>query len=1007
MPPPTPRFEVGQRVMFSANPQQRGAVTYVHGVSGGHAYYDVRRDDGGEQTVGEHELREEVVARSAWDLLANNAFGSHAEFGIATTVHKVRNTANNTISSLRASRTLFKPYQYKPLVKFLASDVQRILVADEVGLGKTIEAGHILLELRGRKRLRNALVVCPKSLQTNWQVELRERFNVELKVYESARDLAADIRHDANRAHRSVFGIVTYAKCRNEGFQEALAETGYLFDVLICDEAHRLRNRGTLRYGALTRLVQHAEAVAFLTATPIMNGEEDLFNLVRLLDPDRYPNLEVFQNAIAQNRPFIRALRSLNRGEPLGEIAAELHGAEVQSSITIGEEYRFEQSDTVGELFAGDPLYERARKRMLGGADTPSVRASVQFDLSELNSLNHLYTRTRKREVATEGRIAQRNPHRLRVSLTPKERALYDEVSEQYGGLGVIQHKRMVTSSIVAYHTPKAELAAGRYRRDIPDSKFEAFRGVLDEVVGRRGKKAIVFSTFRDTLRYLEIKLEEMGLRTETIHGGVDDRAERVARFAADPDVAVLLSSEVGREGLNMQFCDVVINYDLPWNPMRVEQRIGRVDRIGQASPVINVYAFTIAGTIEERIYERLLEKINVFSEALGDLEEILSEDDSLTKRIEDLEQELYRTKLTEAEQDRRIDEVALAVERQRLDLERIEEGLTDAIVNDAHFRNEIERIVSNRRYLTPGEVRGLTASLFRTALPTLSLVESGSGRYEVRSTGSHVDALLEFVEEYKDPASENPELEVLYRKFKQRHWGRRSIAVTFDQEAAYAAAGDTFVNSYHPLVNAAANFFEREGYHLNQAFQLGLDRRHLGEGVDLDRGDYVLVVYKLRLEKETVHGPRSPEYIHAVLVDLNDEEPVVADEGVADHVLGRLQLHAERLPDPVDFDADVVDLVRRPVARVIMQKQEELRGDEEVRLESSAWRRRMQQEQYYENQILRRRELLSQGRGIRDILVREVERLEGELAAVHSRAEAWRVNPSNEIVSVNHLQVF
>ena len=1007
MAAPAPLFEVSQRVMFAANPQQRGAVTFVHGLNGGHVYYDVRRDDGGEQTVGEHELRAEVVARSAWDLLAQNVFGSHAEFGIATTVHKVRNTANNTISSLRASRTLFKPYQYKPLVKFLASDVQRILVADEVGLGKTIEAGHILLELRGRKRLRNALVVCPKSLQTNWQVELRERFNLELKVYDSARDLAADVRHDVNRAHRSVFGIVTYEKCRNKQFQEALAETGYLFDVLICDEAHRLRNRSTLQHAALARLVQHAEAVAFLTATPIMNGEEDLFNLVRLLDPDRYPNLEVFQNAIAQNRPFIRALRSLNRGEPLGAIAAELHAAEVHSSITIGEEYRFEQSDTVGGLFADDPLYERARKRMVGGEDTPSNRAAIQHDLSELNSLNHLYTRTRKREVATDGKIAQRSPHRLRVDLTPTERALYDEVSERYGGLGVIQHKRMVTSSIVAYHTPKDELAAGRYRADIPDSKFEAFRGVLDEVVGRRGKKAIVFSTFRDTLRYLEVKLAELGIGTETIHGGVDDRAERVARFASDPRVDVLLSSEVGREGLNMQFCDVVVNYDLPWNPMRVEQRIGRVDRIGQTSPVINVYTFTITGTIEERIYERLLEKINVFSEALGDLEEILSEDDSLAKKIEGLEQDLYRTELTEAEQNQRIDEVALAVERQRLDLERIEEGLTDAIVNDAHFRNEIERIVSNRRYLTPEEVRDFVANLFRRALPTLSLAAGEPGRYEVRSTGPDVNALFEFIEANKDDAASNPELEVLYRKFKQRHWGRRSVAVTFDQEAAYAAREDVFVNSYHPLVNAAANYFEREGYHLNQTFQLGLDRRHLGDGFDLAAGDYVLVVYKLRLEKETVHGPRSPEYIRAVLADLNGEEPVLADDDVADHVLGRLQLYAERLPDPVDFDGGVVDVVRRPVAGVIVQEQEALRSDEAIRLESSAWRRRMQQEQYYENQIRRRRELLAQGRGIRDILVREIERLEGELAGVRSRAEAWRVAPSNEVVSVNHLQVF
>ena len=992
--------------MLVSNPQVRGSITYVHPAGGGLVYYGIRRDDGGEQTVSAHEVRREVVARSAWDMVASDVFGDHAEFGIATTVHKVRNTANNTISSLQASRTLFKPYQYKPLVKFLDSDVRRILVADEVGLGKTIEAGHILLELRGRRRLRNALVVCPKSLQTNWQAELRDRFNFEFKVYGSAADFAADVHQDARRVDRSVFGIVTYEKCRNDRVLDALAETDYLFDVLICDEAHRLRNRGTLRYGAFSRLIRHAEAAVFLTATPIMNGEEDLFNILQLLDRDRYPSLEVFQNAVAQNRPFIRALRSLNRGEPLPAVAAELHGAEVESTISIGDEYRFERTDAVGELFADDPLYRQARGLMVGGDDSPAIRARVQADLSELNSLNHIYTRTRKREVSTDETVAQRDPHRLRVPLSQLERELYDQVSDTHGGLGVIQHKRMVTSSIVAYHTSRSDLEAGRYRGDIPDAKFEAFRGVLDEVVTQRGKKAIVFSTFRDTLRYLEIRLAELGVGTETIHGGVEDRTARVERFASDPDVDVLLASEVGREGLNMQFCDVVINYDLPWNPMRVEQRIGRVDRIGQTSPVINVYSFTLNGTIEERIYDRLLDKIGVFRESLGDLEAILSDDDSIVQQIDALEQGLYREDLTEAEQDRRIREVALALEQQQLDLARIEERLTDAIVNDAHFRNEIDRIVSDRRYLTAGEVRDFVVSLFRSALPTLSLVEGEGGLFEIRSTGTDTAALFDFVDTYKDDPVDNPELGMLYGKFKQRFGGRRSIPVAFEQRVAYDAKGVAFVNSYHPIVNAAANYFVAGGRHLNQTYRVGLDRRHLGAAPGLDGGDYLLVVYKVRLEKETVHGTRTPEYVHAVLADLNGDEPAVLGEDVADHVLGLVQLHAERLPDPVPFDADVVGLVRGPVGVAMLEREHAVAQAERVRLDSSAWRRRTQQEQYFENQVARRRELLDQGRGIRDILVRDIERLEGELAEVGAQAEAARVTSSHEVVSVNHLQI-
>lgn len=1004
-----PQFEVGQRVMYVANPRRRGEVIFVHGLMGGQQYYDIRRDDGGQETKLEQDLQVEVATESAWDRLALNLLGSYDSFAIATTLHKVKNTTNNTISSLRASRTLFKAYQYKPLVKFLQSDSKRILVADEVGLGKTIEAGHIMLELRGRKLLRNALVVCPKSLGVNWQTELREKFNFEFKLYHTVTDFASDISHDINTARRSIFGIVNYEKLRSPQIQNLFTENSYFFDLLVCDESHRLRNSDTQLFAAFKNIVQQAEAIVFLTATPIMLGEQDLFNQIRLLEEKQYPNLEMFQNAINQNRPFVRALNQLNRGVALSVIASELHQAEVNATVTIGDEFQYEHSDTVQNLFRDDPLYERARKSMINGPDTPELRAQVQYDLSELNTLNHLFTRTRKRHVLTDTTFAERNSHRITIDLSDHERDLYDEVAHRYGGLEVIQRKRMVTSSIVAYHSSSEMLGRGEYCRDIPDSKFDAFKKIVDRVVIRAGKKVLVFSTFIKTLTYLEIRLREMGIGSTMIHGQVDDRSERINRFRTDSSIRVLLSSEVGREGLNLQFCDVLVNYDLPWNPMTVEQRIGRIDRIGQESKVVNIYSFTIRDTIEERIHERLLERIDVFRNALGDLEEILSEDHTLVQQIETLEQTLYRTELTEEEQIERIDQVATAFETERLNLVRIEEELTDAIVNDIHFRNEIDRIVKNRRYLTEIELRRFVESTLRVALPTHDLEPRANGQFVIRIPNNDREALFDFIEEYKDDGEGNPEIEVLYRKFKRRFWAENEIAVTFSQDFAYRDDSDSdsvFVNSYHPIINAAANYFERNALHLNQAYRVAIRRDDLDEDVLIDPGHYVLAVYKVVVEKTAGGRARHSAYLHAAMVDLNGDVPCLVNEETAARLFGLVQQTASAPNDLIPFTPELVAIIRTPIAMEIVRKQRETEEDEKVRLHSSRRRRQMQLKQFYENQIQRRRQLLAEGRGIRDIIMSDIERLESEMRRDLNEIDALDVSCSNEIVSVNHLEV-
>ncbi len=227
--------------------------------------------------------------------------GSYLEFSRINTTFKIQNTSNNTIFSLKASKTLFKAYQFKPLLKFLNSANRRLLIADEVGLGKTIEAGHIMMELAARKELRNVLIVCPKMIQEKWKNELKEKFNFAFKVYDRKKDLIDEL------SCGTVKGIINYESIRSSEknkeesipLLKLLTEQNVKFDLILCDEAHRLRNTGTQTYKVAEVLMPFTTSAVFLTATPIMISEENLFNLLYLLDSQQFNNKEIFQTYLA------------------------------------------------------------------------------------------------------------------------------------------------------------------------------------------------------------------------------------------------------------------------------------------------------------------------------------------------------------------------------------------------------------------------------------------------------------------------------------------------------------------------------------------------------------------------------------------------------------------------------------------------------------------------------------------------------------------------------------
>jgi len=1013
-----PKFEINQRISIKGKPGVNGRINFIPPELRGKQFYEIKLDDGTIQSFHEHQLIEEIIATDPWQMFGSNQFESYRNFGLATTLFKVENTANNTISTLKASRTLFKAYQFKPLIKFLNSDNKRILIADEVGLGKTIEAGHIMLEFAGRNLMKNALIVCPKSLLIKWRTELSEKFHFEFKIYENTRDFAADIERDINLGRKSVMGIINYEKLRsrkNEGGEESnlfikvLKSSAYSFDLLICDEAHKVRNHTTLQHKGVREIEKYAAAVVFLTATPIMTSIENLYHLINILDSRRYFNYELFVNAINLNKPFIRALNSLHQQKPLKYIANDLDKSHVKERYTIAQE-QYSSDSTIREKFKDDKLYQRTMELLSSGEETYSIKAKVQQYLTDLNTLNHVYSRTRKKQVLKEDEYITRKAKHFTIELTPEEKKIYEDLNNEYepGNLGLIQKKRQITSCIQGYITEESELNYGNYDKSFRDSKFEKFyNSIVQEVVVKNKKKLIVFAFFKKTLKYLEIRLEDNGVKCEIIHGDIKDRTERIENFRTTPQISILLSSEVGSEGLDLQFCDALVNYDLPWNPMVVEQRIGRIDRMGQESKVINVYSFALKGTIEEKIYNKLLQRINVFKESLGDLEDILGEDELLFKNIQKLETDLYSTKLTEKQQNERIDSVAIAIEQQKLDLQKLENELTDAIVNDLYFKDEINRIVKNNRYLTDTELIDYTESIVNNYLKTCLFKKVDENEYCVEVPQNNKGILLDFVEQYKD--STNTELEKIYRKFKVRFYDELKIKITFNQEYSFRNPSTEFISVYHPLINAITNYYKQKAYHINKAHQVGLSLKYFSDDHKPNVGHYIMVMYNIEVHKREYDKANKYHYVHACLVDVNGNEPQIISQEISDYVLGLASIHSQEPTETFEFTAEWLNIIRGPVINHIMENQISLEQDEKIRMDSTKHRRKELEEQFYSNKIKRYQTLLENpeyDEKIKRLWEVELKKTREEKEKRVQQIFESEIKVSHSIISVNHLHI-
>ncbi len=768
---------------------------------------------------------------------------------------QLRHPSTGSLYSLFASRINFVPYQFRPVLKLIQADRPRLLIADEVGVGKTIEAGLILKELQARRDIRSVLVICPKPLvaERKWLDELK-RFDEQFVHLDgpALRYCLEESHLDGVWPQQYARAILPYSlldetllmgKQQGRKKQRGLLDLDPppAFDLIIVDEAHHIRNTDTWAYRNVRYFCDNAEAVVLMSATPIQLGDNDLYTLLHLLRPDVLPGRREFDQ-MAEPNPHLNAAIEAARGAREGW--RDMVRAAVDQAVA---------TPWGRNVLTADNRLQETLDLLSNEANGPENRLTLIRTLEALHTFAPLINRTRRRDI---GNFTTRKPETVSVDYTPEQDALHRDLIQLIGRMLAQRHgdqnlqfmlsmvRRQVAScvfglapllsAILNRHLSQvqlSEMGAGENAEDSPDEpgealsdfrtevealvrraqaltgpdpKFDAFIKVIRDKQALPNNKLLVFSTFRHTLAYLMENLSRASVRVGLIHGDIpdDERRELRHRFSLDREgpqaLDVLLSSEVGCEGLDFQFCDGLVNYDLPWNPMRVEQRIGRIDRYGQKSETAAIYNFITPGTVDAEIYERCLVRIGVFRQALGGSEEILGK---LTREIHAIAENL---ELSGEERAARLQQLADNEIRVIQEQAKLEEEQTklfglalpkrdEDMVKQASSFWLAPAMLANlvARYLEALGVGNLPASLGRKPVVTLQL---GQEIREKLLADFHALGLI------------GAAAQIWSRWLKGND---PYLALTFDPAAAADQRDLAFITPTHPLARQAAQNVE------------------------------------------------------------------------------------------------------------------------------------------------------------------------------------------------------
>lgn len=537
-----------------------------------------------------------------------------------TLLSKIKNeTAGGFLSSL-ASGIIPLPHQLHVLNRAMETNNIRYILADEVGLGKTIEAGMIIRELKSRGLVSRILVVCPTGLVTQWASEMQEKFHEKFQVilpsdYDTIRRLTDndDVYGQFDQVISpmdSIKPIEKHAGWSEEKVEKYNEERIYSiinsgWDLIIIDEAHRVAGSSgeVARYKLGNLLAQASPYLLLLSATPHNGKTEPFLRLIRLLDADAFPNAKsIVREQVA---PFL--IRTEKR-EAIDNNGNLLFKNRITHLVTISWD---ERNNLQRELY-----------EMVSSYVAKTYNKALR---NRKKNMCLIFLLIIMQRMVTSSTAAIRQSLERRLNVLLEQRTCVGNLREE--DLDELNIEDGVEDALEAISLDM-ELEIEELKQIISlakqaqfqnqDAKVEPLLNEIDAILSEdRTQKVIIFTEFVATQTYLQELLVNRGYTVTILNGGmsIDERNAAMQEFKTS--TSIFISTDAGGEGLNLQFANIIINYDLPWNPMKIEQRCGRVDRIGQQRDV-HIYNFIVGETVENRVREVLEEKLSVILKEMG-----------------------------------------------------------------------------------------------------------------------------------------------------------------------------------------------------------------------------------------------------------------------------------------------------------------------------------------------------------------------------------------------------